>query len=313
MNRRSSRLWTHIRQAIFAEAAGQWLALAEDGYAPAQRALGSLYERGQGVEKNTANAFEWTKKAAEQNDPVAMFNLACYHDKGFGVKKNQQIALTWYRKAAEYGHPEAAALIASLIETGDRGLEKDMDEAVRWYQIAANRGNVLAMGRLAWLYSTGTGVPQDAAFAFQYFLKAAQGGNAACMMNTAILYARGEGTPHNAHEALYWAEQAKKHGAPQAEQLHQCHQEERIRSKTGVFTSVFLFFAGQIKRYSSFFCIMQGQGGIFMQNWHDNVLRLIAEIDRCIRAREGETLTLAAFSEGCLTVRSRRFRTNSTR
>lgn len=29
-----------------------------------------------------------------------------------------------------------------------------------------------------------------------------------------------------------------------------------------------------------------------MQNWHDNVLRLIAEIDRRIRAREGETLTL---------------------
>ena len=27
-----------------------------------------------------------------------------------------------------------------------------------------------------------------------------------------------------------------------------------------------------------------------MQNWHDNVLRLVAEIDRCIRAREGETL-----------------------
>ena len=46
----------------FAEAAGQWLALAEDGCAPAQRALGSLYERGQGVEKNAANAFEWTKK-----------------------------------------------------------------------------------------------------------------------------------------------------------------------------------------------------------------------------------------------------------
>ena len=85
----------------FAEAAGQWLALAEDGCAPAQRALGSLYERGQGVEKNAENAFEWTKKAAEQNDPVAMFNLACYHDKGVGVKKNQQTALTWYRKAED--------------------------------------------------------------------------------------------------------------------------------------------------------------------------------------------------------------------
>lgn len=57
---------------------------------------------------------------------------------------------------------------------------------------------------------------------------------------------------------------------------------------------------------------MQVQGGIFIQNWHDNVLRLIAEIDRYIRAREGETLTLAHLA-GCLTVRSRRFRTNSTR
>ena len=33
-----------------------------------------------------------------------------------------------------------------------------------------------------------------------------------------------------------------------------------------------------------------------MQNWHDNVLRLIAEIDRCIRAREGETLDTRVFS-----------------
>lgn len=30
-----------------------------------------------------------------------------------------------------------------------------------------------------------------------------------------------------------------------------------------------------------------------MQYWHENVLRPISEIDRCIRAREGETLTLA--------------------
>ena len=34
-----------------------------------------------------------------------------------------------------------------------------------------------------------------------------------------------------------------------------------------------------------------------MQNWHDNVLRLIAEIDRCIRAREGEHADARVFSE----------------
>lgn len=33
-----------------------------------------------------------------------------------------------------------------------------------------------------------------------------------------------------------------------------------------------------------------------MQNWHDNVLRLIAEIDRCIRAR-GRNADTRTFSE----------------
>ena len=115
----------------FAEAAGQWLALAEDGCAPAQRALGSLYERGQGVEKNTANAFEWTKKAAEQNDPVAMFNLACYHDKGFGVKKNQQTALTWYRKAAvqhRYRRSAGCGLRLPVFSQGRSGRQRSVHD-----------------------------------------------------------------------------------------------------------------------------------------------------------------------------------------
>ncbi len=139
----------------FAEAAGQWLALAEDGCAPAQRALGSLYERGQGVEKNAENAFEWTKRRLSKTIRLLCSIWRATMTRASGAEKNQQTALTWYRKAAEYGHPEAAALIASLIETGDRGLEKDMDEAVRWVpDCPQTAANVLAMGRLAWLYST---------------------------------------------------------------------------------------------------------------------------------------------------------------
>ena len=198
----SNRSMEQVMEAALAEykagnlstAAEQWRALAEDGFAPAQRVLGSLYERGQGVDKDASLAYAWTSKAAEQNDAVAMFNLGCYLDKGTGVDKDRDAALSWYRKAAEYGHADAAALLAALYETGDRGLEKSMDEAVRWYQIAANRNSVPAMGRLAWMYSTGTGVPKDPVFAFQYFLKAAKAGNAVCMMNTAIccaLAARG--------------------------------------------------------------------------------------------------------------------------
>ena len=82
------------------------------------------------------------------------------------------------------------------------------------------------------------GVPQDAAFAFQYFSRPLRGRQRSVHDEPAILYARGEGTPHNAHEALYWAEQARS-TAPAGRAAHQCHQEERIRSKTAFLRRFF--------------------------------------------------------------------------
>ena len=82
------------------------------------------------------------------------------------------------------------------------------------------------------------------------------------MMNTAILYARGEGMPHNAHEALYWAEQAKKQWRSAGRTAHQCHQEERIRSKPAFYVGfsfcrsdqaaqlIFLYNAGDKEGFS---------------------------------------------------------------
>ena len=52
-------------------------------------------------------AFYWIKKAAEQGDVQAQFNLAiCYYN-GQGVSKDLKQAIYWYQKAAGQGFVEA--------------------------------------------------------------------------------------------------------------------------------------------------------------------------------------------------------------
>jgi hypothetical protein len=53
-----------------------WYSRAADhGFAPAKNALGSLYERGNGVAQDKSAALHWYQLAAEQADPEALLNL----------------------------------------------------------------------------------------------------------------------------------------------------------------------------------------------------------------------------------------------
>ena len=44
---------------------------------------------------------KWYRKAAEQNDAKAQYNLGVCYDNGQGVAKDEVEAVKWYRKAAE--------------------------------------------------------------------------------------------------------------------------------------------------------------------------------------------------------------------
>ena len=69
----------------YATALRLWHPLAEQGDADAQFHLGVMYESGQGVLRNDAEAIKWYRKAAEQDDAVAQFNLGIMYAKGEGV------------------------------------------------------------------------------------------------------------------------------------------------------------------------------------------------------------------------------------
>jgi TPR repeat protein len=65
-----------------------WRALADQGDALAQNALGVLYAQGQGVTQDYAEAVKWYSKAADQELAIAQCNLADMYRQGQGVTQD---------------------------------------------------------------------------------------------------------------------------------------------------------------------------------------------------------------------------------
>src|SRR5437660_1796183 len=77
--------------------------LADQGDAQAQYNLGVMYDDGQGVPQNDAEAMKWYRKAAEQGEDRAQNNLASMYASGQGVPQNYAEAMKWFRRAADQG------------------------------------------------------------------------------------------------------------------------------------------------------------------------------------------------------------------
>lgn len=124
----------------YAKARALWLPLAENGDVRAQYAIGRLYEKGKGVERDFAQAFIWYQKAAEKHHADSEYRLAVGYAFGLGVKKDEATALSWLRKAANNGHKRAQKTLARAYDEGRLGLTADPGQAKYWYD-KANSGS----------------------------------------------------------------------------------------------------------------------------------------------------------------------------
>ena len=70
--------------------------LAEQGDAKAQYALGTMYQYGQGVARDTGQALLWWRKAAELGDIDAQFALGNAYAGGAGIPRDNVQAYLWY-------------------------------------------------------------------------------------------------------------------------------------------------------------------------------------------------------------------------
>src|SRR4030065_114035 len=112
--------------------------LAEQGLPEAQLNLGLLYDNGQGVPQDHAEAAKWYRKAAEQGNAAAQFNLGLMYENGQGLRQDYAEAVEWYRKAAGQGYAAAQHNLGLMYYTG-QGLPKNYVLAHMWFSLAASR------------------------------------------------------------------------------------------------------------------------------------------------------------------------------
>lgn len=117
-----------------------WQQLAEQGSANAQFNLGAMYDSGDGVPEDDAEAAKWYRKAADQGHVNAQFNLGVMYANGEGVNRNAAEAASWYRKAADLGDYRAQYNLSVLYANGE-GVLQDSIESYVWLSLAAMSGH----------------------------------------------------------------------------------------------------------------------------------------------------------------------------
>ena len=146
--------------------------LAEQGLTKAQFDLGAMYDNGEGVPQNFAEAMKWYRKAADQGHATALLNLGVMFTIGHGVPQDYAEAMKWFRKAADQGDASAQYNLGGMYYKG-QGVRKDYAEAVKWFGKAADQGEAIAMRNLGVMYESGEGVRKDYVMAHMWFNLAA--------------------------------------------------------------------------------------------------------------------------------------------
>jgi len=130
-------------------------------------------------------AFEWYRKAADQGNDKAIWNLGLMYGQGRGVYKDEQEAAKYFRSAADLGNSSAMYSLGLAFLYGS-GTVKDYAEAYRWFLKSANEQGAgpwtlysyagEARNALGYMYENGLGVPKDAVLAYAWYNIAAAGG-----------------------------------------------------------------------------------------------------------------------------------------
>jgi hypothetical protein len=84
------------------------------------------------------------QKAAENDNIVAMYNLAICYKNEEGTEMDLEKACYWFQKAAENGNIDAMYNLGTCYEYGE-GTEKNSEKAFYWFQKAAKSGDRDAM------------------------------------------------------------------------------------------------------------------------------------------------------------------------
>ena len=168
--------------------------------------LGLCYLYGRAVQRDTIQAMFWFKKAAEQELGVAYRQLGLCYLKGDGVPCDTIQAMSWFKIGAEKGDWECQSFLAQGYESG-RGIIQDDFKAIYWYKKAALQGDFWSARYLAEMFESiaKSSDSKKREYALSCMKEAAENGDVYEFQRAlGIAYAKGEGVVQDGKQADYW-------------------------------------------------------------------------------------------------------------
>jgi hypothetical protein len=186
--------------------------LADQNNPYAERILGIMYVKGQGVPQDYAVAMRWLRLAADKGLPDAQNEVGFLYQQGQGVERSEAEAVKWFRRAADQGGLAVAQNNLADCYLVGLGVPQDFGEAFKWYRIAADQSSSYAENVIGVAYERGFNVAQNDAEAFRWYRRAAnkiyeRPGNTwihSPQYNIGAMYAAGRGTAQDYVRALMW-------------------------------------------------------------------------------------------------------------
>ena len=181
----------------------KYLELAADaGDAAAQTEMGVGLMKGlYGLHMDVDKALYYTRKAANQGNNNAIYNLGLFYLNGVSVEKDTDKARTYFEQAAMQGVAAAQFYYGACLSTDSTTI----DQAYFWIQKAADPGYIPAFAVVAEHALT---EQADYAKALKYAQMAADGGDVGGMYLLGLMYYMGYGVDKDLDQARYWAQQA---------------------------------------------------------------------------------------------------------
>ena len=194
-----------------------WLTFADKG-SYAQYSLGRLYANGQGVAQSNRTARDWWQKSMRDIEQSRVL-LSILPEPSDPQYTYATIHEKW-QPAAAAGDADTQYKLAFLYLTGI-GVPQNDTKALVWFEKAANQNHAAAQYQLGKIHDRSNRVPCAAAQAIQWWEKASALGNADAQNILALRYDMGfHLTPHYPRDecrAIALREQAAAQGHPQAQ------------------------------------------------------------------------------------------------
>ena len=194
---------------------------AEKGDPSAETGLAQYFLKGNypGVPQDIQQAVKLFTRAAEKGHPVAEGELGTIYELGNGVEKDESKAAEFYQKSMDGGCTSSISNLARLYAEG-RGVEQNRDKAFRLFNEGAAKGDPIAIYYLGQCYEFGDGVQQDYQKAFYCFEDSAKCGFTPALHKLAqLLLSDKLGRPNEEKALKYLRQAAKQQFEPSIELL----------------------------------------------------------------------------------------------